>query len=251
MQEQLRPLFCPMEVNIESDRDPFDEQKLAVQIPAGFFVDPRLGASSIAIPRQHYEQALQKLQSHMPRLPDRADADHAWLAPVKANSDMVIIEALVEMGVVDKEFVTDVLAVDFTNPLFSASRCGLLTLVPVEGGPDFLPRFQAALKTSAAPPAKQLLENLTDSKRDAPFHRHQVRGYLEACQERASKPEAALEWFGVLVQRRAEIDQLELAQHQQGRNRILESPGRVVFPVVAAAPAGRLDLTPACEVRLR
>ena len=248
MQEQLRPLFCPVEVNIESDRDPFDDRTPTVQIPAGFFVDPRLGASTIAIPRQNYEQALQKLHSQMPGLPGRADADHAWLAPVKASSDVVMTEALVEMGVVDNEFVADVLAVDFTNPLFSASRCGLLTLVPVEGGPDFLPRFQAALKTSADPAAKLLLDNLTDPKRDAQFHRQQVRGYLDACQKNASKPEATIEWFGLLAQRRAEVDQLELSKHQQGR--ILEE-GRIIFPVAAVAPTGRLDLTPACEVRPR
>ena len=66
MQEQLRPLFCPVELNIESDRDPFDDRKPAVQIPAGFFADPRLGASSISIPRKNYEQALQQLRSQMP-----------------------------------------------------------------------------------------------------------------------------------------------------------------------------------------
>jgi hypothetical protein len=248
MQEQLRPLFCAVELNLESDLDPFDDRKPSVQIPAGFFADPRLGAASIAIPRQNYAQALQQLQSRMRGLPDRTDADHAWLTPVKANSDMVMTEALVEMGVVDNEFVADVLAVDFTNPLFSASRCGLLTLVPVEGGPDFLPRFQTALKTSADPAAKRLLENLTDPKRDATFHRQQVSGYLDACQKRASKPEAAIEWFGVLAQRRAAVDQAELSQHQQGRDHILESPDRVVFPV-AAAPSGRLELTAACEAR--
>jgi hypothetical protein len=249
MQEQLRPLFCPLELNIESDHDPFDERKPAVQIPAGFFADPRLGASSIAIPRKNYEQALQQLQSGMRRLPGRADADHAWLAPVKANSDIVMAEALVEMGVVDHEFVADVLAVDFTNPLFSASRCGLLTQVPADGGPDFLPRFQAALKASSEPTARVLLENLTDPKRDANFYHQQVRGYLDACQKRASEPEAAIEWFSVLVQRRAEVDHLELSQHQRGH--ILESPGREVFPVASAAPAGRLDLTPACKVHPR
>jgi hypothetical protein len=249
MQEQLRPLFCPVEVNIESDRNPFDEHKPEVHIPTGFFADPRLGTVSVAIPRRNYEQALQEHRSHMPKLPEpgRADADHAWLAPVKAHSDIVMTEALVEMGGVDNEFVIDVLAVDFTNPLFSAARCGLLTLVPTAGGADFLPRFQAALTTSAAPAAKQLLENLTDPKRDTHFHRQQVHGYLEACQQRASQPEAALQWFGVLAQRRAEIDQLELSRHQQGH--ILESPGRVVFPAAAVVPAGRLDLTPECEVR--
>jgi hypothetical protein len=246
MQEQLRPLFCAVELNIESDRAPFDERKPAVQIPAGFFADPRLGDSSIAIQRTNYEQALQQFRSHMQGLPGRADADHAWLAPVKATSDIVMAEALVEMGVVDNEFVADVLAVDFTNPLFSASRCGLLTLVPASDGPDFLPRFQAALKTSSEPAAKLLLENLTDPKRDAAFHRQQVRGYLEACQKRASEPEAAIEWFGLLTQRRAEVDQVELSKHRQGH--ILESPDRVVFPL-ASAPGGRLGLTPACEVR--
>jgi hypothetical protein len=248
MQEQLRPLFCPVELNIESDRDPFDERKPAVQIPAAFFADPRLGASSISISRKNYDQALQQLRSQLPVPSGRADADYAWLAPVKANSDMLMTEALVEMDVIDKEFVADVLAVDFTNPLFSPSRCSLLKLVPLEGKPDFLPRFQAALKASAEPAAKALLENLTDPKRDANFHRQQVRGYLDACQKRASKPEAAIEWFGLLAQRRAEIDQLEFSQHPQGH--ILESPGRVVFPT-ASAPKGPHDLTRACEVRPR
>src|SRR5262249_17423452 len=82
MQEQLRPLFCPVELNIESDLDPFDDGKAAVQIPAGFFADPRLGGVSISIPRKNYEQALQQRGSRMRKPPGRADADHAWLVPV-------------------------------------------------------------------------------------------------------------------------------------------------------------------------
>ncbi len=245
MQEQLRPLFCAVELNIESDHDPFDQHKPAVQIPAGFFVDPRLGASSIAIPRENYEQALQKLRSHMPDKPVPTDADHAWLTPVKADSDVVMIEALVQMGMVDSEFVADVLAVDFTEPLFSASRCRLLRLVP-PGGPDFLTRFETNLKASSEPAAKQLLDNLTDPKRDAKFHRQQAADYLDACQKRATKPEAAVEWFGLLAQRRAEVDREELSQHPRGH--ILESPDRVVFPS-ASPPGGRLGLTPSCEIR--
>jgi hypothetical protein len=173
------------------------------------------------------------------------DADHAWLTPVKADSDVAMIEALVQMGVVDNEFVADVLAVDFTNPLFSTSRCRLLRLVP-PAGPDFLTRFETSLKTSPEPAAKQLLDNLTDPKRDAKFHRQQAADYLDACQKRATKPEAAIEWFGLLAQRRAEVDREELSQHPRGH--ILESPDRIVFPS-ASAPGGRLDLTPACEAR--
>src|SRR5689334_1294749 len=139
------------------------------------------------------------------------------------NSDAVMIKALVEMGVVDDEFVADVLAVDFTEPLFSASRCRLLKLLP-PSGTDFLTRFEANLKASPDPAAKQLLDNLTDSKRDTKFHRQQAADYLDACQKRAAKPEATIEWFGVLAQRRAEVDREEISQHPRGH--ILESPDR-------------------------
>jgi hypothetical protein len=247
MQEQLRPLFCAVEVNIESDPNPFDERQPVVHIPSGFFADPRLGVKSIEIPRENYNQAIERFRSHLPDPSIRVDADHAWLTPVKANSDMVITTALKEIGEVDDELVTAVLAVDFTNPLFSAPRCGLLKLAPAEGGRDFLLRFDAALRASSDPAAKLLLENLTDPKRNAEFHRRQVSEYLNSCQERASKPEAATQWFGLLAQRRADVDEQELSRHPQGH--ILES-GRVVFPL-ASVPSGRLELTSDCEVRPR
>jgi hypothetical protein len=56
---------------------------------------------------------------------------------VKAHSDMVAIDALIEQGVVNNEFAAAVLAVDFTNPVFSKIRCGLLKLVPDGIGSDF------------------------------------------------------------------------------------------------------------------
>jgi hypothetical protein len=245
MQEKLRPLFCAVELNIESDRDPFDARKPVVQIPAGFFADSRFGGASIAIPRENYERALRQFQTQMPDPARGLDADHAWLSPIKASSDIAMTDALVEMGIVDKEFVADVLAVDFTNPLFSASRCGLLKAVPAEGGADFLSRFQAALRSNSDPAAKLLLENLTDPKRDSSFHHEQVVKYMDSCQKRASQPEAAIEWFGLLVQRRAEVDKAEISRHRQGH--ILES-GRIVFPS-AKASRGPVGLTPACEVR--
>jgi hypothetical protein len=248
MQEQLRPLFCAVELNLESDRHPFEEQNSTVQIPAGFFADPRLGTVSIAVSRENYGQALLRFKSHLPKRPVPTDADHAWLTPVKADSDMVMIEALVDTGVIDNEFMTDVLAVDFTSPVFSASRCELLQEVPLEAGSDFRTQFEANLKASPKAAAKQLLDNLTDPKRDAKFHHQQVAAYLDACQQKATKQEAALQWFGLLAQRRAEVDRQEISMHGQGA--ILESPGRVVFPL-ASAPDKILSLTTACEVRMQ
>ena len=76
MQERLRPLFCPMELNIESDSQPFDDRKPTLQIPSAFFVDPRLGMATISAKREHYDAALQKVSSHLPENAGRTDADH-------------------------------------------------------------------------------------------------------------------------------------------------------------------------------
>jgi hypothetical protein len=151
MQEQLRPLFCPVELNLESDSEPFDDRKAQLRIPSAFFSDPRLATAVITIQRQHYDAALQKLHSRLPETPGRTDAGHGWLSPVKAQSDMTAIDALIEQGIVDKEFAADVLAVDFTNPIFSKTRCGLLKLVPDKSGSDFVVRFEASFEAQVCP----------------------------------------------------------------------------------------------------
>ena len=248
MQEQLRPLFCPLEVNIESDTEPFDDRKPVLHIPSAFFADPRLGAVDISVQRQHYDAALLELGSRLPRTPGRADADHAWLAPVKAQSDMVAVEALIERGIVDKEFVADVLAVDFTNPVFSKTRCGLLKVVPEQGGPEFVGRFQSALRGANAVGAVELLGNLSDPARNAAFFKGQAEAFLAKCRERAADPGAVLEWTRLLAQRRAEVSASEISRNPKGH--ILEDPGRIVFPSIQpAAEAGRLALTAACQVQ--
>jgi hypothetical protein len=88
--------------------------------------------------------------------------------------------------------------------------------------------MMALPESSSQSAAKQLLDDLTDPKRDANFHRQQVATYLDACQKRASRPKAASEWFGLLVQRRAEVDRAELSKHPTDQ-KILEV-GRVVSP---------------------
>ena len=103
MQERLRPLFCPMELNIESDIIPFDDRKPALRVPSAFFVDPRLATAEIVVQRDHYDVALRTTNSHLPKIPGRLDADHGWLTPVKARSDVVAIDSLIERGVVQKD----------------------------------------------------------------------------------------------------------------------------------------------------
>jgi hypothetical protein len=249
MQEQLRPLFCPMELNIESDSEPFDNRKPLLHVPSAFFVDPRLATIDITVKRQDYDAALQTLGSSLPNTtPDRADADHAWLTPVKAQSDIVAIDALVEQGVVDKGFVANVLSVDFTNPIFSRNRCGLLKLVPDKGGSDFVARFLDSLRGSSLPGASELLGKLSDPTQNADTAKKRADAFLATCLQRAADDGAVLDWVRLLAQRRVEVSASEISQDP--RRHILEDPDRVVFPSTEPkAVAGKLALTPACQVQ--
>jgi hypothetical protein len=238
MQEQLRPLFCPMELNIESDSQPVDDNKPALRVPAAFFVDPRLATADISIDREHYDAAVRKLNSSLPQTPGRADADHGWLTPVKANSDSVAAETLIARGIVSREFAIAVLAVDFTNPVFSKVRCDLLKLVPDQPGPDFVTRFQGALRGSGGTAPIELLNNLSDPSRNAAFHQKQATEFMQACQKRAADPEVVLGWYRLLAQRRAEVSESEISKNRKGH--ILEDRadgrGRVVFPSTDPRP---------------
>jgi hypothetical protein len=247
LQERLRPLFCPVEVNIESDTEPFDDGKPTVRIPSGFFVDERIATASVSVQRQSYDAALKKLGSSLPKTPGRIDADHAWLTPIKSRSDIVAVDALVEQGIIDREFVADVLAVDFTNPVFAGSRCGLLKLVPSEAGPDFVGRFRDGLRAAKTPAAAELLNNLTDPQRNVAAYEKQARAFVAECQKRASDPATVLDWLRLLAQRRVEVSESEISKNPKGH--ILENPQRVVFPSTASGVAGRFALTPTCQVQ--
>jgi hypothetical protein len=248
VQERLRPLFCPMEINIESDAAPFDDKRASLRIPSAFFVDTRLATAEITVQRMHYDAALKKQGSRLAARPPRTDADHAWLVPVKAQYDVIAVDALVEQGVIDKEFVADVLAVDFTNPVFSPVRCGLLKLLPEQAVPTFVPRYIDALRGASVPGATELLNNLTDPARTSAFHAQKAAAVLASCSQRAADPAVVLEWFRLLAQRRAETSASEISAN--GANHILEDPGRVVFPEVQPkAIAGRLTLTAGCQVK--
>ncbi len=248
LQEQLRPLFCPVELNLESDPAPFDDRAPVLRIPSGFFVDARLATADVTITRQHYDAALKALSSKLPETPGRQDADHGWLTPVKATSDRIAVQSLIDRKVVDDEFVLDVLAVDATNPVFSATRCRLLQLVPEATGGSFVPGFIDALRGGSGPGTAELLSNLTDPAKTGAFHKRQAAAFVAACAKRAGEPAAASEWFSVLAQRRIEVSASEISTNARGH--ILEDPERVVFPGTRPpAQAGRLSLTTACAVR--
>lgn len=259
LQEQLRCLFCPVELNLESDLPAFDDNKAVVTVPSAFLADPRLAQAAISIPRTHYEAALKKAKSQFPNT-SRMDADHAWLAPVKAASDILAIEMLVERKLIDAEFVADVLAVDFTNPAFSKRRCSLLRSVPDSADADWRKKLTASLQARTDPAAKELLLNLTEVNRTAQFHQNQAALFLKNCQTKLQASNAVFDMVRVLGQSRAAVFESEISRNPRGQ--ILEpgrSPGqskdngfKLVFPAMPAfqpfEARPELHVTEACSV---
>lgn len=149
LQEQLCPLFCTTEINLASSLSPL-ESNHKVTISSGFFVHLWLAASDLTVSHIDYVRLLQEFKLRFPETM-RRDADHGWLTPVNSYVDFLALEELVKHHVVDKKFIADVLAIDFTNPLFSAQRCGLLKLVPQQELSNWLELF------IANPPASAIL----------------------------------------------------------------------------------------------
>ena len=234
LQEQLRPLFCPVELNLESDSTPLDQKASKIQIPSAFFVDSMLAQSSILIERSHYDAALSALKASFPETL-LADADHGWLTPVKAFSDTLAIDFLIKQGLIDKEFAIDVLAVDITNPVFSAARRSLLRLLPDSAEGDWKEKFKAALRANAGknPAANELLSNLNDPSRNMQFHQARALRFLDQCQKRLQEKSAVIEAYQLLAQRRAEAFDSEISKNPKGE--ILEPGFRVIFPQVKPA----------------
>jgi hypothetical protein len=249
LQEQLRPLFCPVELNLESDLTPLDDKGPQVRVPSAFLIDPRLAQDSVTIEGGHYDAALVSLNSSFPEGPKRRDADHGWLTPVKAFSDALAIDSLIKQGLIDQEFVSDVLAVDLTNPALSSSRCGLLRLLPNKADAGWKETFKASLKTSGKTnvAAQELFNNLTDATRNTQFHQARGKRLLSQCRNRLQTKDAVIKLSQLLSQRRAEAFASEISRNPMGQ--ILEPGFRVVFPKTRPPiKPGTLRLTDDCLV---
>lgn len=110
------------------------------------------------------------------------------LYPVPGHIDNVHLWSLEERGLLGRDFITDTLMVDFTRPVFSKARCGLLDYVP-ELGPDFTPEALKAAMIGALASADPrsldaseaaYLRALKDPD-DGPVHAARLEDYQRAC----------------------------------------------------------------------
>jgi hypothetical protein len=253
---QLRSLFTTMEFNLVSDRIPFKERTArneAIEIPTDFFVDARLtkDRQPVSVNGARYKEALAKVGSRFApkEKPGLVETFNAFLVPARSHIDNRWIATLIQRGMLDDELVADVLAVDFTTPVFSLERKGLVRHVPAQAkdARDLRDQLVTALKTAPSTDraAAKLLANLTESGSTAASHRQAVDAYLAACRKAASSLDAVVGWLRVAAQRRVEIVHSETASNEPN---VITEPGfRVIFSeyTLASQPKpGALRLDP-------
>ncbi len=225
LKEKLRPLFCTTEINLRSDSRPLAAPASGMEIPAEVFVDPILAkAPALRLSKQAYLQGLGVLGSQFPET-TLTDADHGFLAPVKGVANHLQITELIEHRVIDLEFALDVLSVDFKSPMFSQSRCELLSLVRESS--DWKESFLVSLKVSSLKAAPELAAKLAVV--NGAEHRKAALEYLRNKEASWQNPEAVLAELRVLNHLRASVFRDEISQNPKGQ--ILEPGFRVIFPV--------------------
>lgn len=227
LRERLRPVFAPVEVNLDSDDVPVDSTRPWVSIPSAFFVDPWLASAPLRLDRGAYLGLLAETGTRFPES-GGPDADHAWLTPIKGFGDRLLIEAAIADGLVDSEWVADVLAVDLERPFHSPTRAALLRLLPEHAAPGWQGDFVATLERSALPGAAELAQNLRDPERDLGFHRRTARESLARRALELGTDAGRRRAFTSLVALRTSVFDLELSKNPRGQ--ILEPGFRVIFP---------------------
>jgi hypothetical protein len=255
LKQQLRSLFTTMEMNLVTDGLPFKEREATgqpVEIPQDFFVDARLVGKGKPIPVELslYRDALKKVGSRFApgETPGLIEAFHAFVAPSRSHIDNQVIDSLIMQKLLDGELVADVLAVDFTTPVYSPIRGPLIRFVPDTAANvnELREKLIAALR--AAPgdaAAKQLLDNLTVPTRTAEFHRTEALAYLKVLSQARASPDAILDWMKVASQRRVEIAAAETSQDPLGKILERDSDFRVIFPEdKLGSQPGRFRLDP-------
>ena len=202
-QTMLEPLFCTVQPNINNSEGNIKIPHQIFMSNAGGLFDggPKkiISTASITfgIPTTALDcsksfdfcRALTAIHSTVPGTGD-IELTTPFMVLEPSHEDQSYINQLIALGVLDTDFVKDVLMIDFTRPVLSDDRCALLSLVPdlapadrkVANIRDALIGALAAESPGAGSPAGQLLTHLTASKAGAPIdHQTAIAKYAHAC----------------------------------------------------------------------
>jgi hypothetical protein len=198
VEELLRPLFCTVDINLQSAIEVnFDNL-------GGLFIDSQFGAQNGPTLRKsdydalvgEFKQRIVDGNGRPLRDKDRqpiVDTFFKLTFPARGELDFRHQFELMnrEPKIVDFDFISDVRHVDFTRPIFSPARCGLLKHAPKLTGRDINVEeirkgFVTNLKKDSSPAAQQLLASFT-SKQHQDAHQADVDRFVAACKRRPPK----------------------------------------------------------------
>jgi hypothetical protein len=202
VKELLRPVFCTMDINLQAG---VMEVRADLMIdllfanPSQFFRDADafggIGKTVIArMQPQNYIAATRALEQKIDATFDdgvtRSDTPNKFLYPERGALDHQYIVALRDQNLVSEDLIRDILYVDFTRPIFSPTRCGLVELAdgltnPATAKADLIRKIEA--KGAGATAAES--EFLRSLKETEAADRHQARigAYLQQCKTRAQE----------------------------------------------------------------
>lgn len=138
----LEPLFCPEDYGLGSAAaaGPSGAPVFVEQIPADALVDPWWGLTEgVPVDPLRYLNTIFFRGSSVPGIVGSLDTYFGLTYVRRSAANEVYVGLLVELGLVDEEFIADVLMADFMVPLGSATRCQLLDYAPDFSGLEFVP----------------------------------------------------------------------------------------------------------------
>jgi hypothetical protein len=201
VQDILRPLFCDVELNLDNGADfpsPVgggrggDELR---RIPFDSLLDPQLkGFGSISVEFTDYDELIKANGQRIQGVPGAIDTVFDYTFVERAHADNDFINQLKGAGIIDDDFIKDVLMVDFTRHVFSTDRCGLLTFAPDLGRDEltadnirdgFIRNLEAETPAPNSP-AAVLLAHL-QTKDDSAAHIAKVDAFTNACKDLGSR----------------------------------------------------------------
>lgn len=240
IRHQLRPLFCDLEINIESDLKPFSSSS-AIQVPSNALAGSLAGAFRFLVPKSSYSGLLQKYKMQFPET-SHVDADHAWLTPVKGYSDLVAIGKLKMIGLVDDKTIFDIFFSSPMGSIMNKDKCGLLKLVPQSM--NWKPGFVLNLKNFIArggvdlTVAKSMYFRLTSPSLNPAAYQKMINEWYQSLNQKISKGEIEPLFKQMLLNRSA-VFESEISKNPRGQ--ILEPGFRVIFPQPQSFPIGRMS----------
>jgi hypothetical protein len=232
--EFMRQVLTTTTINLAASPTSFPALAAAtkIQLPLTFFVnsdalidvldlDPGIGIPSIAA--AVYRDTLARFKVAITDGQFRFDRDTHFLfvVPEPAYEDVLILQRLVEIGVLSRKLAACLLMVDFANPVFSRRRAGLMRHVPGEARVGaaaafdeiFITAVRAAVDARTAGPAEaELLANWeTPDPWPAAFEAR-LRAFMDAVMATIGTADGFARCFELAESRRREFRKRPLAE---------------------------------------